>query len=326
MELLDRYGRRIRYLRLSLTDRCNLRCRYCMPAEGVAKRHHHEILSFEELFRIAEESVDLGIDKIRLTGGEPLVRRGVLPFSERLAGLPGLKELVLTTNGVLLGEMAVPLRRAGVKRLNISLDSLRPEVFSAITRGGELSRVLDGIEAAMAAGFPPPKINMVVMAGINDDEVLDFARLTLDRPFTVRFIEYMPNLREAGWQKQCIPGSELLERIGREHRLMPLVSSESAGPAKNFKIEGAAGSLGFITPISGHFCNSCNRIRVSSDGMAHGCLFAGSSIDLKPALCSEDNGELRRTLHEIVTGKPMGHLLENENDSRHPFAMSGIGG
>jgi len=326
MELLDRYGRRISYLRLSLTDRCNLRCRYCMPAEGVAKRHHDEILTFEELFRIAGEAVDLGIDKIRLTGGEPLVRKGILPFCQRLAGLPGLKELVLTTNGILLPEMAAPLRRAGVKRLNISLDSLKADRFASITRGGELGRVMDGIEAAMAAGFPPPKINMVVMRGINDDEVIDFARLTIGRAFTVRFIEYMPNLLEADWQKQCVPGAELLDRIGREHRLVPLVSGESAGPAKNFKIRGAAGSLGFITAISGHFCGSCNRIRVSSDGMAHGCLFSGSSIDLKPSLRSEDGGELRRTLHEIVSGKPMGHHLGNENDDRHAFAMSGIGG
>jgi len=325
MELLDRYGRRIRYLRLSLTDRCNLRCRYCMPASGVRKRHHREILTYEELYRIADEAVGLGIDKIRLTGGEPLVRKGLVAFSERLAGLTGLKELVLTTNGILLPEMAAPLHRAGVKRLNISLDSLRPERFAAITRGGELQLVLDGIDAAMAAGFPPPKINMVVMRGINDDELLDFARLTLDRAFTVRFIEYMPNLQESDWEKQSIAGTELLERIAREYRLLPLVSSESAGPSRNFRIVGAAGSLGFITPISGHFCGSCNRIRVSSSGMAHSCLFSGSSIDLKPALRSKNPLELRRTLHDIVSNKPMGHEL-HETDNRDPFAMSGIGG
>jgi cyclic pyranopterin phosphate synthase len=323
---MDGFGRRISYLRLSLTDRCNLRCCYCMPAEGVAKRHHDEILTFEELFRVAEEAVGLGIDKIRLTGGEPLVRKGVIPFCERLARLPGLKELVLTTNGILLPEMAARLRSAGVKRLNISLDSLRAERFCAITRGGELDRVLDGIEAAIAAGFPPPKINMVVMAGINDDEVLDFARLTIERAFTVRFIEYMPNLKGDDWRKRCVPGAELLERIGREYRLTPLVSSESAGPSKNFRIQGAAGSLGFITPISGHFCDSCNRIRVSSHGMAHGCLFSGGSIDLKPALRSGQRGELLRIMRQIVQGKPMGHRLTDEHHDRSSFAMSGIGG
>jgi len=297
-----------------------------MPSEGIPKRHHGEILSYEDLYRVAAEAVGLGIDKIRLTGGEPLVRKGLIGFSERLARLPGLKELVLTTNGLLLDEMAQPLYEAGVKRLNISLDSLKPEVFAAITRGGDLRRVLDGIEAALSAGFPPPKINMVVMRGINDGEVLDFAALTLARACTVRFIEYMPNLQEAGWQKRCVPGTELLERIGRRYRLLPLVSSEAAGPAKNFRIAGAAGTIGFITPISGHFCASCNRIRVSSTGMAHSCLFAGTNVDLKPALNSGDNLELRRTLHAIVANKPKGHVLQEEQNNRRAFAMSGIGG
>ena len=326
MELFDTYGRRIRYLRLSVTDRCNLRCQYCMPAGGVPKRQHGEILSYEDLYRVAREAVAMGIDKIRLTGGEPLVRKGLLPFVERLAQLPGLKELVLTTNGLLLRELAKPLRDAGVKRLNISLDSLKPEVFAAITRGGDLQRVLDGIEVALAAGFPPPKINMVVMRGVNDAEVLQFAALTLDRAYTVRFIEYMPNLQEPGWQDRCVPGSELLERIGRHYPLLPLVSSETAGPAKNFKIAGAAGALGFITPISGHFCGSCNRIRVSASGMAHSCLFAGTSLDLKPALATGSDDELRRTLQAMVRHKPLGHILEQEQGYRRAFAMSGIGG
>jgi GTP 3',8-cyclase len=326
MELIDTYGRRISYLRLSVTDRCNLRCRYCMPAEGIPKQLHGEILSYEDLHRVASAAVDLGIDKIRLTGGEPLVRKGLLGFGERLAKLSGLKELVLTTNGLLLGEMARPLYQAGVKRLNVSLDSLRPEVFAAITRGGELKRVLEGIEAAMAVGFPPPKINMVVMRGINDNEVLDFAALTLSQSCTVRFIEYMPNLKEADWQKRCVPGAELLERLSRQYRLLPLVSVETAGPAKNFRIAGAAGTIGFITPISGHFCGSCNRIRVSATGMAHSCLFAGTSVDLKPALSSNSSQELRRTLHAIVTNKPQGHVLQQEQDNRRAFAMSGIGG
>mgnify|MGYP001271655599 CR=1 FL=1 len=326
MELIDTYGRRIRYLRLSVTDRCNLRCQYCMPASGIPKRQHDEILSYEDLYRVASEAVGLGIDKIRLTGGEPLVRKGLLGFSEQLAKIPGLKELVLTTNGLLLDKLAIPLRQAGVKRLNISLDSLKPEVFAAITRGGELKRVLDGIEAALAAGFPPPKINMVVMRGINDDELLDFASLTLNRACTVRFIEYMPNLQEADWQKRCVPGAELLERLGCHHRLLPLVNSETAGPAKNFRIAGAAGTLGFITPISGHFCASCNRIRVSATGIAHSCLFAGKNINLKPVLQSGDCQELRRTLQTIVVNKPQGHILQDEQDNRSAFAMSGIGG
>ena len=325
MELFDSYGRRIRYLRLSVTDRCNLRCQYCMPATGISKCQHAEILSYEALHRIASETVALGIDKIRITGGEPLVRKGLLPFIERLATLPGLKELVLTTNGLLLPELAHPLRQAGVKRLNISLDSLKPEVFASITRGGDLRRVLTGIDAAMTAGLPAPKLNMVVMRGINDDEVLDFAALTLNQAFTVRFIEYMPNLQKLGWQKLCVPGSELQERIASRFKLLPMVSNETAGPAKNFRIAGAAGALGFITPISGHFCGSCNRIRVSADGRAHSCLFAGTSTDLKPAL-HNGNKELRRTLQALVEKKPLGHVLQQELDYRSAFAMSGIGG
>jgi cyclic pyranopterin phosphate synthase len=326
MKLMDSHGRRIRYLRLSVTDRCNMRCRYCMPAEGVPKRRHDDILSYEELFRVASEAVAMGIEKIRVTGGEPLVRKGIIPFLERLSQLNGLRELVLTTNGMLLEETAADLRRAGVNRLNISLDSLVPQRFSDITRGGDLKKVLSGIEAAMAAGFPAPKLNMVVMRGVNDDEVLDFAALTLSRPFTVRFIEYMPNLRQEGWRDRIVTGGELLARIEDWYRLTPLVGADMAGPARNFKIAGAAGTIGVITPLSGHFCDSCNRIRVSADGHAHSCLFAGGSTDLKPALRSRDVQELRRTLYGMVVHKPKGHQLGDEEGSGRAFAMSSIGG
>lgn len=326
MELFDRYGRRMSYLRLSVTDRCNLRCQYCMPAEGSPKLHHSDILSYEDLYRIASAAVAMGIDKIRLTGGEPLVRKGLLPFIERLSALPGLKELVLTTNGLLLDTLARPLREAGVQRLNISLDSLREERFSAITRGGDLQKVLAGIEAARNAGFPDPKINMVVMRGVNDDEVLDFAALTLDRSYTVRFIEYMPTLQAEEWANRCIDGADLQARIAEQHQLLPLVSSEGAGPARNFRIAGAAGAIGFITPISGHFCSSCNRIRVSSTGIAQSCLFAKNGTDLRPALQNTDDMELRQRLARMIAGKPQGHHIEKENGRGHAFAMSGIGG
>ncbi|HEY6871804.1 MAG TPA: GTP 3',8-cyclase MoaA [Geobacteraceae bacterium] len=324
MALIDSYGRRINYLRLSVTDRCNLRCRYCMPPHGVAKLSHGETLSYEDLLRVAREAVALGIEKIRITGGEPLVRKGVVGFIERLAAIPGLKELVLTTNGLLLGEMALPLRRAGVRRLNISLDSLKPDVFAGITRGGDLRKVIDGIAAAEDAGFPPVKINMVVMRGINDDEVLDFAALTLHRPYTVRFIEYMPTIREEGWETLSVAGSEILERIGRRHPLVPLVGAEMAGPARNFKISGASGTIGIITPISGHFCDSCNRIRVTAAGRVKGCLFAGEGFDLREYLRSADDRELRETLRRIVSGKPGRHHLTEEEQAS--FAMSQVGG
>lgn len=326
MELIDTYGRRINYLRLSVTDRCNLRCSYCMPAEGVAKLEHCDLLSYEELFRVASACVGQGIEKIRVTGGEPLVRKGLTEFLKSISGIPGLKELVLTTNGVLLEELAKPLRDAGVARLNISLDSLQPETFARITRGGDLARVLNGIAAAEKAGFPPVKINMVVMRGVNDQEILDFAALSLDKPYTVRFIEYMPTLQDKEWNAQSMPGSEILARIAEKYPLLPLVGAERAGPARNFKIEGAAGAIGIITPVSGHFCESCNRIRVTAAGRVRGCLFSEQSINLKPLLQGSDPAPLQETLRRIVTEKPGRHRLAQEGEEQSRVNMSRIGG
>lgn len=326
MGLVDAYGRRINYLRLSVTDRCNLRCCYCMPAEGVAKLAHRELLSYEELFRVSKACVAEGIEKIRVTGGEPLVRKGVVSFLEELSRLPGLKELVLTTNGMQLAELAASLRKAGVARLNISLDSLKAETFARITRGGEVARVLAGIAAAEKAGFPPVKINMVVMRGINDQEILDFAALTIDKPYTVRFIEYMPTLRDQQWEAQSMSGSDILKRIAERYPLLPLVGAEMAGPARNFKIEGAAGAVGIITPISGHFCESCNRIRITAAGQVRNCLFSEQGIDLKPILAESDDEALRRTVRRIVTGKPGRHHLNDGEDEKQRVNMSRIGG
>jgi len=326
MEMIDTYGRRINYLRLSVTDRCNLRCRYCMPAEGVAKLGHDAVLSYEELFRVARACVANGIEKIRVTGGEPLVRKGLVDFLARLSSLPGLKELVLTTNGILLEELALPLRQAGVARLNISLDSLEPENFARITRGGDLTRVLAGIEAAERAGFPPVKINMVVMRGVNDHELLRFAQLSVDQPYTVRFIEYMPTLEDKDWHAQGVPGSEILQRIAQHYPMLPLVSAEMAGPARNFKIEGAAGAIGIITPISGHFCDSCNRIRVSASGLLRGCLFSDKALDLKALLAYGDSGMLRYQLRGVVHAKPGRHNLGEAGVEQARLAMSRIGG
>jgi GTP 3',8-cyclase len=326
MALIDTYGRRINYLRLSVTDRCNLRCCYCMPAGGVAKLQHCDLLSYEELYRVARASVATGIEKIRITGGEPLVRKGLVGFLERLSALPGLKELVLTTNGIMLQELALPLRRAGVARLNISLDSLEPENFARITRGGDLARVLDGIAAAEQAGFPPAKINMVVMRGVNDHELLRFAELSIEKSYTVRFIEYMPTLQDQGWQAQSMPGSEIVQRIAERYPLVPLISSELAGPARNYKIEGAAGAIGIITPVSGHFCDSCNRIRVTATGMVRGCLFSEQGVDLKPLVSHGDSWLLRHTLKKIVTGKPGRHGLAGGMAEQGRVNMSRIGG
>ena len=326
MALIDTYGRRINYLRLSVTDRCNMRCCYCMPAQGVAKLGHGDMLTYEELYRVASACVAQGIEKIRVTGGEPLVRKGLVDFLARLAAVPGLKELVLTTNGLLLEELARPLKEAGVARLNISLDSLDREVFARITRGGDLDRVLRGIEAAQEAGFGPLKINMVAMRGVNDREILDFAALTLEKPFTVRFIEYMPTLKDEGWGAQSIPGSEILARIGERYPLLPLVSAEMAGPARNYKIQGAAGAIGIITPVSGHFCESCNRIRITATGRVRGCLFSEQGTDLKPYLAAEDPEALQQVLRRIVTHKPGRHHMGEQGSEQTVVNMSRIGG
>jgi cyclic pyranopterin phosphate synthase len=322
--LIDRHGRQINYLRLSVTDRCNMRCRYCMPAEGVPKLEHGEILSLEDLYRVARAAVTIGIEKIRVTGGEPLVRKGILDLLARLAEIPGLKQLVMTTNGLLLEKMAGDLRAAGVQRLNISLDSLRAETFAAVTRGADLERVLAGIAAAEGAGFPI-KINVVAMRGINDAEILDFAALTLEKPFAVRFIEYMPTMKSFSWQQRVIPGDEILARIAGRFPFRPILPNELAGPARVFRIDGAAGTLGVITPVSGHFCQSCNRIRVTSSGMARSCLFSETGLDLRPFLHAGNRG-VADAMERVVGMKPDRHGISDREADHEPFTMSNIGG
>jgi cyclic pyranopterin phosphate synthase len=326
VSLIDAYGRRINYLRLSVTDRCNLRCSYCMPAQGVKLLPQDRVLSYEELLRVATQAVAVGIEKIRVTGGEPLVRKGIVPFLKRLARIPGLEELVLTTNGTLLQGMARELKDAGVQRLNVSLDSLDPATFASITRGGELKAALAGLDAAERVGFPPHKINVVLMRGVNDHEILDFVRLTLERPYAVRFIEYMPTCQAADWRSLCIPGSEVLERIAERFLIEKLERNERSGPAKNFRVQGAVGSLGVITPMTGHFCDACNRLRVTATGVAKGCLLSGEGVDLRPLLATGDDASLRDGIRRIVHDKPGQHRFDEEAGTVAPFMMSGVGG
>jgi GTP 3',8-cyclase len=274
---------------------------------------------------VAAAAVQVGIEKIRVTGGEPLVRKGLPAFLAQLAQLPGLRQLVLTTNGLLLAEQAAALQAAGVQRLNISLDSLHPETFASVTRGGDLSRVLAGIAAAEALGFPI-KINMVVMRGINDAEVADFAALTLERPITVRFIEYMPAARAADYRSMLVPGEDVLAAIARRFPLEAAGRSELCGPARNFRIKGAVGSIGLITPLSGHFCGDCNRIRVTSTGFARSCLFGTEAVDLKPFLGGSGDDTLEQVLRRLAAGKPAGHRLDEANLTPEPFTMAAIGG
>ncbi len=324
--MVDNFGRKLNYLRMSVTDRCNLRCRYCMPAAGVPKQRHEDVLSYEELYRIAKVAVIAGVDKIRVTGGEPLVRKGIVDFLAELNRLPGLKKVVLTTNGVLLGEMAGALSRAGVESVNVSLDSLRPDVFTRITRRDDLARVLDGLTAAEQAGFKHIKINMVVMRGVNDDEVLDFAALTVDKPYKVRFIEYMPTLQESSGQSLMVPGEELIEQLADRYPLEKLQRNTLDGPADYYRIKGSAGAIGFITPVSCHFCKDCNRLRVSSSGMLKSCLYDNGGVSLRPVLARGKEAELLDLIRQAAHLKPLQHDLQPGGSADNYLYMSQVGG
>ena len=324
----DAYGRTIEYLRLSITDRCNLRCRYCMPEEGVPPLAHGDILSYEELLRVAGGCVALGIRKIRVTGGEPLVRRGVVDFIAQLAALPGAPEITLTTNGLLLAELAAPLKAAGLGRVNVSLDTLRPERFAALTRREGLASVLAGLAAAEAAGLDPVKINVIPLKGVNDDELLEFARLTLEHPWEVRFIEFMPISPDLEYASNAgVPIGEVERQLQSLGRLESLPRRDSAGPARRFRIPGARGCLGLIPSVSGHFCPECNRLRVTADGRVRGCLFGNQEIDLKPVLRGGgDAAALVDLLRAAVCAKPEKHAIGSPQFKAPNRRMQGIGG
>jgi GTP 3',8-cyclase len=323
----DRYERRIDYLRLSVTDRCNLRCRYCMPAAGVPWLRHDDILRYEEIERLATLAVSLGISKIRLTGGEPLVRRDLPYLCERIARLPHLDSLSLTTNGVLLPLYARDLYNSGVKRLNISLDTLNPGKFAAITGKFHFFQVWEGIHQAYAIGFHPIKLNVVVMRGINDDEINDLASLTNTYPFHVRFIELMKSL--PGMQgKHFLPGDEILRRLELMDDLLPAHSQNSNGPARYYRFAGALGKIGLITPLSRHFCPTCNRLRVTADGKLRSCLFSREEMDLRNLLRGRAaDEEIVAAIRQAVWNKPREHALHGADSGRClNRTMSAIGG
>ena len=312
----DRFGRTVDYLRLSVTDRCNYRCQYCMPPEGVEKRTHRDILTLEELAEIAAAAVQCGVKKIRLTGGEPLVRRGVVDLCRMLRAIPGMEELCLTTNGSLLPQMAKPLRDAGLDRLNISLDTLRPDRFAAMTRLGTLQDVLDGIEAAEAAGFHDLKFDTVLIGGFNDDEIGNFVDLSREHPWEMRFIELMPMGPCASWDKgRFLPAETVLERIPG------LVPIESQGVARRYRLPGAKGTVGLISPVSRGFCAFCRRIRVTADGRLKGCLHSREEISLRGL----HGQELVDAVRQGILRKPERHHLAAHN-SDTPRNMFEIGG
>lgn len=324
--LSDSFQRPINYLRISVTDRCNLRCIYCMPTQGVDLRSHSDILSYEEIHTVAKAAAELGINKLRVTGGEPLVRAGLSQLIEMLAGIEAIDDIALTTNGVRLADYAAELKQAGLKRVNISLDTLNPDRFKRITRGqSDLSQVLEGIEAARRVGLEPVKLNMVVMSGINDDELLDFAAKTIDEDWHVRFIELMPVAGNGDNALRFVSATEMRKRLAPLGELKPCLPGIGNGPAKYFRLPGAKGTVGFITPVSEHFCFQCNRMRLTADGKLRPCLLSDYEIDLKqPLRDGISKVGLKKLFKQAVAGKPLRHgLAEGHIPTRRPFSHVG---
>jgi cyclic pyranopterin phosphate synthase len=330
--MIDQHNRDINYLRISVTDRCNLRCLYCMPKEGLSLIGHDDILRYEEILKIIRVAVKLGISKVRITGGEPLVRRGIVDFIDRLKSIEGLNDVSLTTNGIRLVEFADKLYRAGMTRINVSLDSLNPQKYAEITRGGSLEAVLRGIDSAYRVGFSPIKINTVAIKGANDDEILDFANLTLDKPFQVRFIEMMALGGSGDEQSRHYLSNDLvMEKINRAYRLEPINgrSTNMDGPAKRYRISGGTGEIGFISPVSQHFCHHCNRLRLTADGHLRACLLLDDEVDLKGPLRENcDDDVLEMLIKKTIMGKPRGHsmVVNGRHLRKCVKEMSAIGG
>ncbi|MBI4287236.1 MAG: GTP 3',8-cyclase MoaA [Chloroflexi bacterium] len=324
--LSDSFQRPIDYLRISVTDRCNLRCIYCMPEEGIDLFPREDMLSYEEIYTVARAAAELGISKVRLTGGEPLVRAGLSRLVSMLAGIEGIEDIALTTNGVLLARYAAELKAAGLRRVNVSLDTLRPDRFQRITRGQRLEQVLEGLRVAEELGLTPVKINVVAMRGINDDEIPDFARKTIDDGWNVRFIELMPFGEEGAKEENHIPVAEIRERLEALGPLEACMPAAGGGPARYFRYPNAKGSIGFISPISEHFCTNCNRLRLTADGHLHLCLLGEAEVDLRAALRSGvSQAEIKAILQRAVAAKPERHYLA---EGKGPFgkAMAHIGG
>jgi cyclic pyranopterin phosphate synthase len=327
--LVDSYGRRIKNLRISITDRCNFRCTYCMPAEGLPWLPKAEILSYEEIERLARLTVRLGIEQIRLTGGEPLVRRDVPELVRRLRQIEGLQSLSLTTNGVLLKQLAGPLAEAGLTRINVSLDSLVREKFARLTRRDQLERVLAGLEALERyPSIRPIKINAVAMRGFTEDEVLDFVRLSRRQGYVVRWIEFMPLDADQIWRKEDIlTGAELKAIIEAEYGPLVPIKGDPAETARRYTFSDGIGEVGFINPVSEPFCSTCDRIRLTADGQLRTCLFATEETDLRtPLRAGASDEELMTLIRQAVWHKELKHYIGDKRFKRASRTMSMIGG
>jgi len=331
-QLIDQYGRIHDYLRISVTDHCNLRCVYCMPEEGMQFEPDHRMMTYEEITEVVRTLAPFGIRKLRLTGGEPLVRKGLDQLISMLSGITGIEDIALTTNGIYLASFAGALKSAGLTRVNISLDSLIPERFAQITRGGDVRRVLDGLKTSRIVGFNPIKLNVVLMKGINDDEVERFLRMTYEEPIHIRFIEYMPIGHEGiGWKAGYMPLTHVLDTCERlKWHYASCKDIYGNGPAESYRLEGAAGTFGLIHPVSDHFCGSCNRLRLTADGNIKPCLYWSDEYNVRKHI--GDASAIEAMFRRALDGKPetheMARALSGEQQSRVPTVrrMSQIGG
>ena len=317
--MIDQLGRNITYLRVSVTDKCNLRCRYCMPEDGVCKKDHEDMLTEDEIITAVEAAASLGITKLRITGGEPLVKKNIVSICRRAASVEGIQEVCLTTNGVLLPQLAKPLKEAGVKRLNLSLDTLDPQKYAYITRVGKLDTFLAGLDAAFEAGFEKIKINAVLIGGFNDMEIVTLAELTKRYPVDMRFIEMMPMYDSGDFDETAfIPYTRVLDALPEA---VPVV--HDGGVAKLYRLPGAKGNIGLISPVSAHFCGACNRIRLTADGKIKPCLHSADEYSLKGL----DLDGMRKALQEAIWNKPAWHGdLDALHRSQAGRNMNQIGG
>lgn len=324
----DGHRRKIDYMRISITDRCNLRCTYCMPEEGMPLISHDDVMCFEEIGLLVRAAVSIGFRKVRLTGGEPLVRRGMVDLVKILRGIDGLEDLSMTTNGVLLRKLARELKDAGIGRINISLDTLKRDRFREITRRDLFDDVITGIDEALAVGMAPVKLNVVLIKGVNDDEVIDFVEMTRDRPLSVRFIEFMPTSRTSEWARdKIIPAGTIVSEIEKVYPLTPVHDRLGAGPSVDYRAADFRGTIGLITPVTNHFCGGCNRIRVTSEGKIRSCLFSDEESDILPLLREgKDETEIGKFILESLMKKPHGHDIDDIRFRSCQRSMSKIGG
>jgi cyclic pyranopterin phosphate synthase len=327
-KLIDQFGRQITYLRLSVTDRCNLRCRYCIPPTGINLIPRNEILSYEEMYRLTKVAVKCGINKLRITGGEPLIRRNIVDLISMLFQIEGLDDLGLTTNSTNLETTAKDLYQAGLRHINISLDTLNEAKYRWITRGAELTKTWLGIEKALQVGFQPLKLNVVVIKGFNDDELLPFARLTLKFPLAIRFIEFMPFNNRRFWSRtRYIPSQKMRDRINAQEELIPCHPTGGQGIAQSYRLAKGLGTVNFISPLSDNFCSACNRLRLTADGHLRSCLFSGQEMDIKtPLRQGADDEKLASFFKRAAAQKPRQHELAHRLIQDTGRAMHAVGG